>query len=69
MMYKGAMRVEKGVNMLGKDLDAAIREAGVAAVDRVEASMQKYIKFFGAVTVLTVLLLPLPTMHLSIGVA
>lgn len=69
MMYKGAMRVEKGVNVLSKDLDAAIREAGVSAVDRVEDTARKYIKFFGTAAILTVLLLPLPSVKVTLGIA
>lgn len=68
MMYKGAMRVERGVNNLAQDLDESIREAGVEAVNRVEVVMRKYVKFFGAVVLLTVVLLPLPSVHLTLSV-
>ena len=68
MMYKGAMRVEKGVNNLAAQLDEAIRDAGVEAVNRVEVVMRKYIKFFGAAVLLTAVLLPLPSVHMTLSV-
>jgi hypothetical protein len=72
-MYRGlnkiGVRVETSVNSLAKELDGAIRDAGVEAVNRVEVVMRRYMKFFGAVAVLSVVLLPLPSVHISLGVA
>ena len=72
-MYKGfnkvGLRLESSVNNLAKDLDASIRDAGVQAVNRVEVVMRRYMKFFGAVMLLTVVLMPLPSVHVSVGVA
>jgi hypothetical protein len=61
--------LETSLNTLTKQLDGAIRDAGVEAVNRVEVVMRRYLKFIGAVVVLTVVLLPLPSVHISLGVA
>lgn len=72
-MYKGfnkvGLRLETSVNGLSTTLDGSIRQAGVEAVNRVEVVMRRYLKFFGAVMLLTVILVPLPSLHLSVGVA
>jgi hypothetical protein len=72
-LYRGinraGIRLETSINSLTKELDGSIRDAGVEAVNRVEVVMRRYLKFFGAVVLLTVVLLPLPSVHLSLGIA
>ena len=67
MMYKGSMRVEKGMVKMSNEMKEAVLMAGVTAVDRVTALMTKYIKFFGTVVILSVALLPLPGIHISLS--
>ncbi|KAH7622433.1 hypothetical protein NADE_005019 [Nannochloris sp. 'desiccata'] len=72
-LYRGinktGIRLETSLNSLAKELDGAIRDAGVEAVNRVEVVMRRYLKFVGAVVLLTVGLMPLPSVHISLGVA
>ncbi|KAL4538438.1 hypothetical protein Ndes2526B_g03259 [Nannochloris sp. 'desiccata'] len=72
-LYRGinktGIRLETSLNSLAKELDGAIRDAGVEAVNRVEVVMRRYLKFVGAVVLLTVALMPLPSVHISLGVA
>jgi len=66
---KAGVRLEVSLNNLAKELDGAIRDAGVEAVNRLEVVVRRYLKFVGAVVILTVALLPLPSVHISLGIA
>lgn len=62
-------RVERSTMCLASNLDLSIRDAGVQAVDRVEEIMRKWVKFFGGVVMLTLVLLPLPAVNVSMNFA
>ncbi|KAI3437927.1 hypothetical protein D9Q98_000371 [Chlorella vulgaris] len=70
MMYRGfnraGKRIERSAAILGKHLDGSIRDVGASAVGEVERLLKKWIKFGGAVALLTVCLLPLPNVHVTI---
>lgn len=66
---KMGRQFQDGMSCMAENMNVSIRDAGVEAVDRVEIIMRRYIKFFGAVTILTVVLLPLPSVHVTLGMA
>ena len=69
MIYKGFNKVghqiEISVDRLATDLDGAIRDAGVNAVREVESALQRWIKFFGLVLILSLILLPFPAFNVT----
>jgi len=73
MMYKGfnktGMRIERGMHCIAENMNGAIRDAGVEAVHSAEEFvLRKYLKFFVVWVVLTAVLLPLPSISLSVQV-
>jgi hypothetical protein len=71
MMYKGfnktGMRIERGMYCVAENMNGAIRDAGVEAVHTAEEFiLRKYLKFFVVWVVLTAVLLPLPSISLSV---
>lgn len=71
MVYKGfnkaGMRMERAGLCISENMNGAIRDAGLEAVDRLERFIiRKYLRFFITWAVLTFVLVPLPSMHISL---
>ncbi|KAL4424475.1 hypothetical protein ABPG77_006784 [Micractinium sp. CCAP 211/92] len=60
-------QMERGAGTLGKRLDGAIRDAGAEAAMEIELLVQKWVKFAGVVALLTVALMPLPSVQVTLS--
>lgn len=67
---KASHRMESSIFTLTESLEGSINFIGVEAIRHAETLiLRRYLKFFGAVILATVVLLPLPSVQLSLALA